>query len=243
MISIKGKKARICIDPGHGGADPGAVGPTGLREDDTVLKVSRELMYQLELLGIDSELTRTGDTALTLSARTDAAKDCHAMLSIHCNAAENRAASGIETVYSARAGLHKAFANLVQQGLMKQFPTSKDRGLKMSPSMEYGRSIYVVANSPVPACLVELEFISNPEMEKRLSSEDAIKQYAHALSEACRSFLLSLPESLESDDVACFAIGADNSAGVPLPKMPAAQTGGIFAPLPAGQSGKSKRTS
>lgn len=200
MITIKGKKARICIDPGHGGADPGAVGLHGLKEDETVLKVAKELMYQLDLLGVDSLLTRTEDAALSLSARVEKSKDCAAFISIHCNAADARQASGIETVFGAQAGQHKALANYVQQSMMKYFPKHKDRGLKMSPSMGYPRSLFVLHNAIVPACLVECEFISNEEMEKWLGSEEAIGQIAHALSEGIKSFLMSLPGAVSMEE-------------------------------------------
>lgn len=195
MIKIANNRARICIDPGHGGDDPGAVGLSGLQEATCNLKFAKELMYALELLGIDSALTRTENRALQLSQRTEAAKDCHALISIHCNAAENRSAEGIETVYSVKAGLHKALANNVHQSLMKAFPKHRNRGLKCSPSMEYGRTLYVLANSPVPACLVELEFISHPEQEKFLGAEATAGQAANALAEGLKSFLLSLPEA------------------------------------------------
>lgn len=192
MIKVKGKQARICIDAGHGGADPGAIGLEGLREATLNLSFAKELMYALELLGIDSEITRTEDVAVAMSARVAAAKDCNAFISIHCNAAENRAAQGMEVVHSARAGLHKALANNVNQSLIKYFPTHKNRGLKVSPSMDYGRTLFVLANAPVPACLVEVEFISHPEQEKFLGADETKGQVANALAEGIRGFLMGL---------------------------------------------------
>lgn len=200
MISIKGVKARICIDPGHGGTDPGAVGPTGLREEEVVLKVSKELMYQLDLMGIDSELTRSEDVGLQLSQRVNASKDCTAFLSIHCNSHSSQA-EGIETIYSSKAGLHKALANYVQQSMMKYFPKHKDRGIKMSPSMSYPRSLFVLTNSVVPSCLVELEFISNLTQEKWLASDETVGQLAHALAEGLKSYLMSLPGAVNEGGV------------------------------------------
>lgn len=195
MITVDGKKARVCIDPGHGGGDPGAIGPTGLREEDINLKVSKELMYALDLLGIDSELTRTEDKAVALSERVQASKDCHAFISIHCNSHSSQA-EGIETVFSSKAGLHKALANNVQQALLKCAPGHKNRGIKMSPSMDYPRSLFVLTNSLVPSALVELEFISNLEQEKWLSAEETHGKVANALADGIKSFLMSLPGSV-----------------------------------------------
>lgn len=156
-------------------------------------------MYQLELLGIDSELTRTEDVGLQLSQRVEASKDCTAFISIHCNAHSSQA-SGIETVYSSKAGLHKALANYVQQSMMKYFSKHKDRGIKMSPSMDYPRSLFVLTNSVVPACLVELEFISNTDQEKWLASDETVGQLAHALAEGLKSFLMSLPGAVSMEE-------------------------------------------
>lgn len=192
MIQIKGKKARVCIDPGHGGHDPGAVGPTGLKEDETALKFAKELMYALDLMGIDSELTRTEDVGLQLSERVQASKDCHCFISIHCNAATPQA-EGIETVFGSQAGLHKALANNIQQSMIKHFQGHKNRGIKMSPSMDYPRKLYVLSNAIVPACLVEVEFLSHPLQEKFLSAEETVGQVGNALAEGLKSFLMSLP--------------------------------------------------
>lgn len=191
MITINGKQAKICIDPGHGGSDPGAVGPTGLHEADVCLKISKKLMLKLHEMGVDSRLTRTENVGLQLSERVKDSKDSNCFISIHCNA-HNSMASGIETVYSKKGGLHKALANYVQQAMMKAFKGSKDRGLKMSPSMEYPRSLYVLSASVVPSCLVEVEFISHPDQEKSLATDERLDQIAQALSLGLKSYLMSL---------------------------------------------------
>lgn len=52
---------KICIDPGHGGYDPGAVGPTGLKEKDVTLDISLRLRDYLSQVGIEVIMTRTND--------------------------------------------------------------------------------------------------------------------------------------------------------------------------------------
>ncbi|HQB83035.1 MAG TPA: N-acetylmuramoyl-L-alanine amidase, partial [Candidatus Rifleibacterium sp.] len=63
------KGISILLDPGHGGADPGAVGPTGLKESDVNLRVARYLRDLLRADGAEVKMTREKDTALSLGER------------------------------------------------------------------------------------------------------------------------------------------------------------------------------
>jgi N-acetylmuramoyl-L-alanine amidase len=92
------------IDPGHGGHDAGALGPTGLKEKDVNLKIAKALKSNIEQdgqnIGITRViLTRNDDRFIPLEERTAIAKKLNADLfvSIHCNAAKNKNAYGIET--------------------------------------------------------------------------------------------------------------------------------------------------
>ena len=91
---------RIVIDPGHGGKDPGAVGPNGVLEKDVVLRISRYLKTMLEKdLGVDVIMTRDSDTFIPLHQRTEIANQNAAKLfiSIHANANKNRTVQGTST--------------------------------------------------------------------------------------------------------------------------------------------------
>ena len=93
---------RVVIDAGHGGFDPGAVGPTGLKEKDVVLDLAQRVGQKISDTGtIKSFLTRTGDYYIPLSDRTVIANQYQADLfvSIHINANENRKAQGCETYF------------------------------------------------------------------------------------------------------------------------------------------------
>ncbi len=89
----------IVIDPGHGGKDPGAIS-NGIKEKDIVLEISK---YLYEYLKKDPDLkvhlTRNKDIFIPLEERTAIANKLKADLfvSIHANAAKNKAASGLET--------------------------------------------------------------------------------------------------------------------------------------------------
>jgi N-acetylmuramoyl-L-alanine amidase len=91
--------SRVVLDPGHGGTDPGATGPTGLKEKDVTLAVAHRVAPVLARSGIEVTLTRDDDRNVTLEERTARANSFGADLfvSIHCNAAENRTRRGVET--------------------------------------------------------------------------------------------------------------------------------------------------
>lgn len=105
LAGILGLKIRrVVIDPGHGGHDPGAIGPSGLKEKDVNLKIAKALKAKLQKdgkkYGIEHvSLTRDNDKFIRLEDRTTIAqkKDADLFISIHCNAAKSKNAYGIET--------------------------------------------------------------------------------------------------------------------------------------------------
>ena len=96
------KIGRIVIDPGHGGHDPGTVGPTGLSESKLVFDVALRLKKLIES-NLESEvmLTRDGDRFVPLEERTAIANKHAAdlFISIHANASRQRWVRGVETFY------------------------------------------------------------------------------------------------------------------------------------------------
>ncbi len=119
------KIRRIVVDPGHGGHDPGAVGPTGVQEKDVVLAIGLRLQELFrEELGVDVVMTRSTDVFIPLEERTAIANKVGAdlFLSVHANAAPNRLASGIETYY-----LNLAKTEKVAQLAAKENGTSLEK--------------------------------------------------------------------------------------------------------------------
>jgi N-acetylmuramoyl-L-alanine amidase len=87
----------VALDPGHGGEDPGAIGPTGLREKDVVLSVALALRDRLNAVpGMRVMLTRDGDFFVPLAERVRKARRVQADLfvSIHADAFVRREARG-----------------------------------------------------------------------------------------------------------------------------------------------------
>ena len=91
----------IVLDPGHGGVETGATGPTGLQEKDLTLDLARRLKSLLERQGATVVLTRDDDRVLPLDDRTAIANHNRAILfiSIHLNASKRKSAFGAETYF------------------------------------------------------------------------------------------------------------------------------------------------
>ena len=91
----------VVIDPGHGGHDPGTAAADGVEEKTVALEIGRQLQLALEARGVNAELTRAGDTFLSLAERTRLANRVRAdlFISIHLNSNPDRNTTGIETYY------------------------------------------------------------------------------------------------------------------------------------------------
>ncbi len=91
MSSVKrAKEVLIVIDPGHGGEDPGSIGPSRSKyEKDAVLSISHKIAAQLNATpGVKARLTRTGDYFVNLNRRVAIARenDAHLLISVHADA-------------------------------------------------------------------------------------------------------------------------------------------------------------
>lgn len=175
------KMKRICIDAGHGGKDPGAAGRSGLNEKDVnmqvALKVADLLMDRYTVV-----MTRTDDQYVSLGKRCDIANQSKSRLfvSIHCNAAENHEANGIETFHYYTSTRGKLFANAIQRGLIA-LTDRRDRGVKAA-------GFQVLRDTSMPATLVELGFITNTEEEQLLQKEEFQNACAKAIVKGIDDF-------------------------------------------------------
>ncbi|MFO7764817.1 MAG: N-acetylmuramoyl-L-alanine amidase [Pelovirga sp.] len=92
----------IVVDPGHGGRDPGAIGPNGVMEKDVNLALARVVARVLrQQLGVKVLMTREDDRYLSLRDRTEYANRVGAdlFISLHANASPSRKAYGVETYF------------------------------------------------------------------------------------------------------------------------------------------------
>lgn len=192
ITGLKGRK--IAIDPGHGGSDSGAIGPTGIMEKSVTLRVSRELKRLLEAEGATVILTRTGDTEVSskgasatsveeLQARCDVANEAKAdiFLSIHADAFTNREVKGTTAYYYTQGTKQsKRLADCVRTALIDSIGTI-DRGTQTC-------NFYVVKHTDMPAILVEISFISNPDEEKMMNSAEGVKKIAQGIADGIADY-------------------------------------------------------
>lgn len=108
----------IAIDAGHGGEDPGAIGPNRLREKDVVMAISRELHALLERdEGFSPTMIRTGDYYISLKGRRDIARQRQADLfvSVHADAFTRREANGASVYALSTRGATSTTASYLAQ--------------------------------------------------------------------------------------------------------------------------------
>ena len=185
----------IVIDAGHGGNDAGAIGPTGVMEKSVTLRVALELEKLLENEGAVVIMTRTTDRTVSpkgskasdieeLQARCDVANSAKAdiFISIHADSFTNPAAKGSTGYYYAKGETDRGrrLADAIRRGLCEQIKTPS-RGTKPC-------NFYVVRHTDMPATLLELAFISNPEEEKLLDSEEGVKKAAQGILDGIEDY-------------------------------------------------------
>jgi len=101
--ATKNRNLRIILDPGHGGLDPGSIGPGGVKEKDITLHIARKTRSMLKKSGFRVLLTRNTDRKMSVLKRSEFACQLKAdlFISIHANSwiSPGNTASGIETLY------------------------------------------------------------------------------------------------------------------------------------------------
>lgn len=150
----------VCVDPGHGGYDPGAI-YHGSKEKDIVLSVALEMQGILSISrSIKLTYTRKADIFLPLGERVEIANRSGAdlFLSIHCNADADADGPGDPIGEGKEVWVYKQgvpFAEEISKSLREEFKGERFRGIKKG-------SLWVTKHTSMPASLVELGFIDNP---------------------------------------------------------------------------------
>ena len=172
------------LDFGHGGKDPGAIGPTNLKESDVALKIGMIIKENLENALEKVITTRENDKYYSLDYRTKKANSENSdyFISIHLNSATNSSAKGCEVwLYNENSKL-KNLANNLCNNLSTKMDTP-NRGVK------YSKNLSVLKNTKMPALLIEIDFISNKEVEKSLRNDNHLKNIADTISSTLLSFV------------------------------------------------------
>jgi len=198
------KSPLICVDAGHGGKDTGNLEGRHKEKDYTLL-LAREFAAQLRKAGFRTTLTRSWDTTVELEDRPEIARrrGAHLFISLHLNAAANGDARGSE-VYcltpafaastnargegagtGALAGNQQNGQNILlayhlQRSVVRRMGL-EDRGVRRARWA-------VLRTARMPAVLVEVGFMSNPDEARRLYSPEWRRQYCQALVEGVKNY-------------------------------------------------------
>ena len=171
------------LDFGHGGKDPGAIGPTNLKESDIALKIGMMVKENLENAFEQVITTRENDKYYSLDYRTKKAnnENCDYFISIHLNSATNKSAKGCEVwLYDENSKL-KTLANNICNNLSAKMNTPC-RGIK------YSKKLSVLKNTKMPALLIEIDFISNKDIENNLRNDKYLKDISDTISSTLLNF-------------------------------------------------------
>lgn len=167
------------LDAGHGGKDSGAVNDTlGLHEKIAALDVCLYLGEYLAKQGARIHVSRADDSYSPLAIRASEANtyDATAFISIHLNSADNKSASGIETLVYSLKGTAAELAEKVQRNMIA-ITGWKNRGVKARPEL------IVLKKTIMPAILCEIGFISNDAEAKELFRPEIQRNIAYAIAD------------------------------------------------------------
>jgi N-acetylmuramoyl-L-alanine amidase len=163
---------KVIINAGHSSTDPGFMGPTGTYEYEIVASLCRVLEQTLRERQIAVQIiSQPGGNiqwALNhLAQKISEHNDADYLLSIHCGKAEEREAYGTRVVYLPDAEDGKLLAARIQQ----RFPRTLWSGTE-------AREDYILRQARCTAVLVEIDYISNPEVETLMQTQAWRKKVA-----------------------------------------------------------------
>lgn len=195
--------SKVCIIPGHGGFDSGAVNSTnGVRECDGNLAVALKLAVLLQGCGIDFTISRTTDIAcggaknvnddINNQIRFGNNSNGNIVVAIHFNSVVDKSAHGCEALYSTYNGLtneNKRLATLLVNEVASATGLT-NRGIK-----DVGRSVGVVRAINKPVALIECSFVSNDRESIWANDENHQFILAKAICKAiCQYFNVEFKE-------------------------------------------------
>lgn len=176
----------IVLDAGHGGRDGGSVGVNGTIEKEINLRYTLALKEKLVSAGYRVELTRKTDDGLYLeSAKNKKMSDLNArmeiikranpnlVISIHMNSFSSPSAHGASTYYRSGDESGQIVSDLIQQSLNTYLGAPSTKG-------KVG-DYYILNESYYTAVLIECGFLSNPEEERLLNTDEYLKKFVDAV--------------------------------------------------------------
>lgn len=202
-----GKKIKtICLDPGHGGKDPGNRLP-GRQEKDYTLRLAIELRDQLRQAGFKVVFTRSRDEFIELSDRPELARRAGAdlFLSLHFNGTLGARAEARGSEVYCLTPVGAASTNARGEGARSgTFPGNRTNARNLLLAYEIQKSLVrtlqsgdrgvrrarfeVLRGATMPAVLIEPGFISHPEEGKKILTADYRRQMARAITVGIQNY-------------------------------------------------------
>ncbi|QTM98276.1 N-acetylmuramoyl-L-alanine amidase [Sediminibacillus dalangtanensis] len=178
-----GTAFKVVIDPGHGGKDNGATGASGRYEKNFTLSLSKKVQKLLEdEPEIEVLMTRTDDSFLSQESRYRPKyankQNADVFISIHGNIFSDPDVSGTETFY-----YHKHSRQLAQtiQKHVVEATEFRDRGIKKE-------ELFVVKDTEMPASLIEVGYMTNPQEESKMWTDEFQSRVATSIVEGIKEY-------------------------------------------------------
>ena len=196
MIPME-RETIIVIDPGHGGVDGGATSCTGVLESQFNLDISLKLNDLLHLMGYKTLMVRTTDISVYTTGETIAAKKVSdlrqrvrivsetentLLLSIHQNYFSDSRYSGAQVFYGGE-DQSRELAETLQGAFKRTVNVGSNRSAKKA------EGVYLMQHVESTAVLIECGFLSNPEEEARLRSDDYQRKLCCVIAATVGQFL------------------------------------------------------
>ena len=181
----------VVLDAGHGAPDGGAVGISGVLEKDINLKICQKLQRLLEQSGTFVIITRSDDNNIApdekgkirdikradLKARRDFKNTPNAdiFISVHMNKFPEGKYRGAQVFYAKNPNESKILGEFLQKSFIENLDKSNTRTAKAADN-----SIYILTDSKIPSVIAECGFLSNPEEEALLKTDEYQEKIAWA---------------------------------------------------------------
>ena len=191
-FTAKDEKRTLILDAGHGGFDGGGVGASGTQEQYINLSIAKKTRLLAHFFGIPTVMTRENDEALDYSAEKSIRENKIAdikkresiinsvengmLISIHLNKFEDAKYKGAQVFYSKNSDEGESFAAAMQAYLVNGLDKNNTRKEKAAYD-----TIYLMKKTACPAIIIEAGFLSNPEEEALLNTDDYQKRIAASI--------------------------------------------------------------
>lgn len=194
----------VVVDAGHGGEDPGAVGESGLKEKDIALKIAFKLKELLEKENYKVIMTRTEDilqynentTEIYEKRKQDLTRRKSIMdnsgadivVSIHLNKFSQPQYYGAQVFYPPESPESRKLAQAIQ-GILKEKVDQTNKRVAMEKKPPQGQKpIMILRDLKTTTVIVECGFLSNPEEERKLGTEEYQEKLAEAIKEGINEY-------------------------------------------------------